>query len=134
MGFHVVRRGEFSHGGKWVHLAFPGSDHRIELNYYPRGTAFHAPFVRGEEFDHFGFAVADPRSWLRRALRAGARPMVGFIDGPWQLVFVRDPDGVWIGACGPTEPHSTRRRPRPRSQTAARRRPGRRPTRRRPRG
>jgi len=106
IGFRVVKRGWFSHGGRWVHLAYPGSDHRIELNYYPKGTPFYRPFGPGEEFDHFGFFVGDPRRWLRAMVRAGAKPAVGFVDGPAQLLFVRDPDGVWIGACGPSSPGS----------------------------
>ncbi len=106
LGFRVVKRGEFSHGGRWVHLAFPGTDHRLELNHYPKGTPFYRPFRAGEEFDHFGFYVDDARRWVRTAVRAGARPIVGFVDGPAQLMFVRDPDGVWLGACGPSRPGS----------------------------
>jgi catechol 2,3-dioxygenase-like lactoylglutathione lyase family enzyme len=106
MGFRVLKRGWFSHGGKWVHLVFPGSPHRLELNYYPEGTAFYRPFRAGEEFDHFGFYVSNPQRWLRSALRAGATPAVGFVDGPAQLLFVKDPDGVWLGCCGPSSPGS----------------------------
>ena len=106
MGFRVLKQGWFSHGGRWVHLVFPGSPHRLELNYYPKGTAFYTPYRPGEEFDHFGFYVSEPRRWLRSVVRAGAQPVIGFVDGPAQLLFVKDPDGVWIGACGPSTPGS----------------------------
>lgn len=104
LGFRVVKRGGFSHGGRWVHLVFPGSTHRLELNYYAPGSHFAVPFRPGEEFDHFGFYVDDPLGWVRKAVRSGATPMVGFVDGPAQLMYVRDPDGNWLGACGPSEP------------------------------
>lgn len=121
-----------------MHLVFPGSDHRLELNFYPKGTPFYRPFRAGEEFDHFGFFVGDPRRWLRSMIRAGATPVVGFVDGPAQLLFVKDPNGVWIGACGPSTPGSLpnlrplerrarRRSARSRSPSPARRRLPRRP-------
>ena len=104
IGFRVVKRGGFSHGGRWVHLVFPKSGHRLELNYYPKGTPFYEPFRAGTEFDHFGFFVTDPRAWLRRMIRAGATPVIGFVDGPAELLYVKDPDGIWLAACGPSEP------------------------------
>jgi len=106
LGFRVIKKGGFSHGGRWVHLVFPGSEHRIELNYYPPGTPFFETFQPGTEFDHFGFYVSNPRRWLRKVLRAGAKPRVGFVDGPAQLLFVEDPDGVGIACCGPSSPGS----------------------------
>ncbi|MCI4324371.1 MAG: VOC family protein [Thermoplasmata archaeon] len=118
LGFRVVQRGSFSHGGRWVHLTHPSSDHRLELNFYPRGTPFYEPFRPGGEFDHFGFFAADPLEWLRTTVRAGAKPTVGFIDGDTQLLFVQDPDGVWLGVYGPAEPPKKKRR------TARQRRPG----------
>jgi catechol 2,3-dioxygenase-like lactoylglutathione lyase family enzyme len=127
IGFRVVKRGWFSHGGKWVHLVFPGSDHRLELNYYPKGTPFYRPFGPGEEFDHFGFYVRHPTAWVRSMVGAGATPVIGFIDGPAELVYVKDPNGVWLGACGPAEPGSLPgmfppRRPRRTGRPRARRR------------
>lgn len=122
LGFRVVKRGWFSHGGKWVHLAFPGSTHRIELNYYEKGSVFDTPFGPGEEFDHFGFYTDDPQAWVRKAVRAGATPVAGWIDGPVQLVYVKDPSGVWLGACGPAQPHRERPRRRARRRPSTRRR------------
>ncbi len=135
LGFRVFKQGWFSHGGRWVHLVFPGSPHRLELNYYPKGTAFYQPFRPGEEFDHFGFYVSDPLRWLRSVVKAGAQPVIGFVDGPAQLLFVKDPDGVWLGACGPSTPGSLpnliprsrtgRVRPQKRTAPRERRRPSR---------
>ena len=106
-----MKRGSFSHGGRYVHLIYPGSPHRLELNYYPRGSRFYEPPVRGQEFDHFGFYASDPDTWLRKARRAGARLAVGYTDRPQQqLYFARDPDGVWIGVFGPIA--SSKDRPR----------------------
>lgn len=124
IGFRVVKEGRFSHGGRWVHLEYPGSAHRLELNYYPKGSPFYEPIRGDAAFDHFGFYSPDPLRWLRRMVRAGATPVVGFVDGPVELLFVRDPDGVWLGTCGPAEP-VVRRRPARRSRPArARRAPG----------
>jgi catechol 2,3-dioxygenase-like lactoylglutathione lyase family enzyme len=106
IGFRVIKRGWFSHGGKWVHLVFPRSGHRLELNYYPKGTPFYTPYGPGEEFDHFGFYVTNPRAWVRRLVRAGARPVIGFVDGPAELLYLKDPDGVWLAACAPSWPGS----------------------------
>ena len=117
LGFRVLKKGGFSHGGRWIHLVHPSSTHRIELNYYPKGTPFYEPFRSGTEFDHFGFYVTDPQRWIRQAVKAGARPITAFVDGPVLLAYVRDPDGVWLGACGPSEPRRTRpRRPAKRSR------------------
>ena len=127
IGFRTVKQGRFSHGGRWVHLVYPGSPHRLELNYYPKGSPFYAPRGADEAFDHFGFYSPDPMRWLRRMVRAGAEPMVGFVDGPVELLFVRDPDGVWLGTCGPSEPVRGRRRATRRStrgRRRARRAPG----------
>ena len=120
IGFRVVKRGWFSHGGQWVHLVFPKSGHRLELNYYPKGTPFYEPFHPGTEFDHFGFYVTNPRQWVRRLVRAGAKPVVGFVDGPAELLYLKDPDGVWLAACAPSTPGSLPRMIRSADETARR--------------
>jgi catechol 2,3-dioxygenase-like lactoylglutathione lyase family enzyme len=123
LGFRVIKQGGFSHGGRWVHLLFPGSDHRLELNWYPKGTPFHEPFRTGTEFDHFGFYTNDVRRWIRGAVRAGAKPVLGFVDGPAFLAFVKDPDGIWLGVCGPSWPGALPNLlPAPRNKATTRRR------------
>ena len=111
LGFQVVQRGSFSHGGRYVHLTLSGSNHRLELNYYPRSSRFYTPLRRGEEFDHFGFYASDPDQWLTAVRRAGARYKVGYTDRPGQqLYFVEDPNGVWLGVFGPIRPRKAKNR------------------------
>lgn len=104
LGFRVRHRGTMQHGGVWVHLEYPGSKHRLELNYYPPKNRFYEPFQRGTEFDHFGFYSPDPLAWKRKALRAGGRLATEFVEGKFRLVYVRDPDGNWLEAFGPARP------------------------------
>ncbi len=114
LGFRVHRRGVMAHGGTWVHLKFPGSHHRLELNYYPRGSEFYEPFRRGTEFDHFGFLFADLDRWVTKARRAGARVRAEVPDGRNKLVYVEDPDGIWLEFIGPqTARKSPTRRRKP---------------------
>ncbi|MGA7922737.1 MAG: VOC family protein [Thermoplasmata archaeon] len=112
MGFREVKRGGFSHGGLWVWLRFPGSLQRLELNWYPKTSSFYEPFRKGTEFDHLGFFADDPRAWYRRARAAGATFAAEFTDGPYRLIFVRDPDGIWLGAFGLAHPRKRRSRKR----------------------
>jgi catechol 2,3-dioxygenase-like lactoylglutathione lyase family enzyme len=104
LGFRVHRRGTMEHGGKWVHLRFPGAVQRVELNYYPRGNRFHTPIRRGTEFDHFGFRVSDVAAWTRR-LRVMKLPIVAVVRETHEnIVYTRDPDGNWIEFFGPVPP------------------------------
>lgn len=96
------------HGGTWVHLRFPGSYHRIELNYYPPKNPHFEPFRPGTEFDHFGFYARDPLAWKRAALRAGGRLKLEFVEGRQRIVYVADPDGNWLEAFGPAKPRRRR--------------------------
>ncbi|MCI4319669.1 MAG: VOC family protein [Thermoplasmata archaeon] len=101
LGFRVLARGTMDHGGAWVHLVYPHSRHRLELNYYPKANKFWEPFRAGTEFDHFGFYAPDVRGWLRTALKAGGKLVADFTEGKARLVYVRDPDGNWLEAFGP---------------------------------
>lgn len=124
LGFRVVQRGSFPHGGRYVHLAMRGSPHRLELNFYPRGSRYFTPYARGGEFDHLGFHDPRPDAWLKRVMRAGGRFALGYADPPrQQLYFVRDPDGLWLGVFGPLS--ASRRSQAP--LTRSRARPGARP-------
>jgi catechol 2,3-dioxygenase-like lactoylglutathione lyase family enzyme len=101
LGFRIFRRGTMEHGGKWVHLKVPGTTHRLELNYYPRGTRYFEPFQNGTEFDHFGFRVSDVAGWTRRLRRLGL-PIVAVVQETHEnLVYTKDPDGNWIEFFGP---------------------------------
>lgn len=109
IGFRVRARGAMTHGGQWVHLVFPGSRHRIELNFYPRGNRFYQPHRKGTEFDHFGFYTSDVVGWSRRALRAGGTVVSDFVDGRQRLIYVADPDGIWLEAFGSARPRKRAR-------------------------
>lgn len=115
LGFRVVARGTMEHGGRWVHLRFPRSRHRLEFNFYPKGTRYYEPFRGpGTEFDHLGFLAPDVAGWLRKVTRAGGRLELDFTEGRTRIVYLRDPNGIWLEAFGPA-------RPRPRRRRAARR-------------
>ncbi|HKV90138.1 MAG TPA: VOC family protein [Thermoplasmata archaeon] len=110
LGFRIRSRGTMGHGGVWVHLRYPGSYHRLELNYYPKTNRFFEPLRSGTEFDHFGFYAKDPVAWKRKVLRAGGKLAVEFVDGSSRLVYLRDPDGNWLEAFGPAKPRRRKRK------------------------
>ncbi len=104
LGFRVHARGTMGHGGKWVHLVFPGARQRVELNYYPRSTRFYEPFRKGTEFDHLGFRVTDVERW-EAELRRRKLKIVARIREPHEnIVYTQDPDGNWLEFFGPP-PH-----------------------------
>src|SRR5579862_6011709 len=101
LGFEVTARGVMGHGGKWVHLKFPGAAQELELNFYPRSNRYCTPIRKGTEFDHFGFRVSDVEAW-ERELRRRRLPIVARIREPHEnIVYTRDPDGNWLEFFGP---------------------------------
>jgi catechol 2,3-dioxygenase-like lactoylglutathione lyase family enzyme len=104
LGLAVEKRGDTRSwgGGKWVQLVDPRSRRRIELNWYPNGSRFYAPYRAGDALDHLDFSLgAAPRAALevvyRRLLRSGARP-TGYAPSTTEgwMASVLDPDGLWI--------------------------------------
>jgi catechol 2,3-dioxygenase-like lactoylglutathione lyase family enzyme len=101
LGFKVHRRGIMGHGGRWVHLSFPGAVQRLELNYYPRGNPYYEPVRKGTEFDHLGFRVSNVEAW-EAELRRRKLPIVARIRETHEnLVYTQDPDGNWVEFFGP---------------------------------
>jgi catechol 2,3-dioxygenase-like lactoylglutathione lyase family enzyme len=100
LGFRIIARGRMGHGGEWVHLRLPRQSQRLELNYYPRGNRFHRPYRSGSELDHIGFRVEDADAWARRAVRLGAKPADRVDEEHEWLVYVTDPDGIWLEFIG----------------------------------
>ena len=97
MGMKEVDRGKMEAGGVWVELKSKGSDHPLELNYYPPGAKFYEKYVEGSELDHLAFACDDVRRSYRKALAREATSAVEpWDEGGSTLAFVRDPNGVWI--------------------------------------
>ena len=95
-GMKVAAQGTMPHGGKYVQLVTPGSRMRLELNWYPKGSRFYAPYRKGEEMDHLAFLVGDVRKVYRSLLRLGAKSAVDPEHSEGTEVYVKDPDGVWI--------------------------------------
>jgi catechol 2,3-dioxygenase-like lactoylglutathione lyase family enzyme len=101
LGFRIRRRGTMGHGGRWVHLRFPGAAQWVELNYYPRGNRYYEPIRKGTEFDHLGFRVSNVEAW-ESELRGRGLPIVARIRERYEnIVYTRDPDGNWIEFFGP---------------------------------
>jgi len=96
LGMRVIGGGTMPHGGRYVHLRTPGSQQRLELNWYPKGSRFYAPYRAGEEMDHLAFVVDDVRKAYRELVRKGAQPAVDPAHSEGTEVYVKDPDGVWI--------------------------------------
>lgn len=81
-------------GGIVAYLKSEGSDHPLELNWYPPGSAFDAPYEPGEALDHLYFKTRGVRleasiAHLERhggKLRIPPYPMGGgriaYVDGP----------------------------------------------------
>ena len=97
MGMKEVGRGKMEAGGVWVELKSRGSEHPLELNYYPPGSKFYEKYVEGSELDHLAFACDNVRKSFRKALAGGATSAVEpWDEGGSTLAFVKDPNGVWI--------------------------------------
>jgi catechol 2,3-dioxygenase-like lactoylglutathione lyase family enzyme len=100
LGFRVLYRGTMGHGGVWVHLRLPRQVPRLELNWYPRKSRFARPYRHGSELDHLGFRVDDPEAWAKKATRLGGK-VVARVNEPHEwLVYVADPDGIWLEFIG----------------------------------
>ena len=101
LGFHVASRGTMEHGGRWVHLAFPGAAQELELNYYPPSNRFFEPIRRGTQFDHLGFRVANVEAWEKELRRRRFRVVARVRETHENLLYIADPDGNWIEYFGP---------------------------------
>ena len=93
LGLKPHRTGRMAAGGLWEELKDPESGALLELNYYPDQP----PYREGDELDHLGFRVTDLEGAVDRLTKLGAKVRIPpFREGPTRLVFVSDPDGVWI--------------------------------------
>ncbi len=99
-GMKVIGQGTMPHGGRYVHLRTPGSQQRLELNWYPRSSRFYTAYRSGEEMDHLAFVVDDVRKAYRELVRKGAGVAVRPEDSEGTEVYVTDPDGIWIELLG----------------------------------
>ncbi len=100
LGLRRGPRGRMAAGGLWQELTDPESGAVLELNYYPGDP----PYREGDELDHLGFRVDELPAVVTRLEALGARVRIpAFVDGDVQLVFLTDPDGIWIELWTPRE-------------------------------
>ena len=98
LGMKAGNLGTMRHGGKYVQLASPSTQMRLELNWYPPGSKYATRYTNGEELDHLAFVVDDVVKAYNDLVKEGAKPVVS----PPQArrdkveVYVKDPDGIWI--------------------------------------
>ena len=83
-------------GGENADLRTPGSDHPLELNWYP-AEGMHAAYREGDELDHLAFEVGSLKETLERLSPLPGRITVApFEEGGYWMVYVADPDGAWL--------------------------------------
>ncbi len=99
-GMKVIGQGTMPHGGRYVHLRTPGSQQRLELNWYPRSRRFYTAYRSGEEMDHLAFVVDNVRKAYLELVRKGAGVAVRPEDSEGTEVYVTDPDRIWIELLG----------------------------------
>jgi len=102
LGMKVIHKGVMAHGGVFVHFKLPGSQQRLELNYYPPNNRFYEKYRPGTEMDHLGFWVEDVDRTYRQLIAKGAKKAVAPFtnNGRERLAYVKDPDGIWIEIFG----------------------------------
>jgi catechol 2,3-dioxygenase-like lactoylglutathione lyase family enzyme len=104
LGFRIRFQGQMEHGGKFVHMNLGNYPHRLELNYYPPSNRFYEPYKRGSEFDHLGFYAKDMNAVALRAKRMKAPIAAEWVEGGSRLIYLKDPDGLWVEFFGPAKP------------------------------
>ena len=82
--------------GTVVILEMEGSEHQLELNYYPEGSRFATTYEVGEGLDHLGFETADLDGVLAEAKEAGYPAILEMQDPVHRWAYIRDPNGLWI--------------------------------------
>jgi catechol 2,3-dioxygenase-like lactoylglutathione lyase family enzyme len=93
LGLQFKARGRMAAGGIWEELEDPETRALLELNFYPDDP----PYREGDELDHLGFEVRELDSLVRKLEALGAKVRIApFREGPDRLVFLADPDGIWI--------------------------------------
>jgi lactoylglutathione lyase len=93
LGLQRGPQGRMSAGGLWQELKDRETGAVLELNFYPGDP----PYREGDELDHLGFRVEDLAGTVARLEALGGRVRIPpFTEGDEQLVFLSDPDGVWV--------------------------------------
>jgi len=98
-GLREVARGDHQKYGAGIYILLRDgkSGQKLELNWYPEGSAHAVPYTPGEGLDHIAFVVEELKATYDELLRKGAKPTS--VDpsntGGW-LAYVKDPDENWI--------------------------------------
>ncbi len=101
LGLKEVGRGSMGErgGGRgdWILLEDETSGQRLELNAYPEGSQWNAPYEPGEGLDHLGFVVDDvPKAYEELVAGGAGRTEIDPTSTEGYQAFVTDPDGNWI--------------------------------------
>ena len=98
LGLEEVSRGDNSKfgAGVFVLLRDRRSKLKLELNWYPEGSRYDAPYSVGEGLDHIAFCVDDIRKSYRELVRKGAHGTGFGPDTGASYCYLKDPDGNWI--------------------------------------
>ena len=93
LGLRVHSSGRMAAGGVWETLEDPESRAQLELNFYPDTPNYR----EGDELDHLGFRVDDLETTVALLKTLGGRVRIPpFQEADERLVFLSDPDGVWV--------------------------------------
>lgn len=88
-------------GGIWETLEDPESKAQLELNFYPDAASYR----EGDELDHLGFRVTGLDEAVQRLKQLGGKVRIpAFREGNERLVFLSDPDGIWVELWEPEAP------------------------------
>ena len=98
LGMKPDNQGTMGHGGKYVQLVSPRTQMRLELNWYPPGSAYATRYTKGEEADHLAFVVDDVEKAHEDLVKKGAKSVISPAKAKRDKVevYVKDPDGIWI--------------------------------------
>jgi catechol 2,3-dioxygenase-like lactoylglutathione lyase family enzyme len=99
-----IERGTYE-GGTYVLFKDRRSGQRLELNWYPPGSAFAAPYVPGEGLDHLGVRVRSVPETRERLQQLGILPAtrelpsdadVWVLPSGHRVMYIKDPDGNFV--------------------------------------
>lgn len=90
-------------GGIACYLVSDGSDHELELNWYPEGSRFATPYEAGEALDHLffkmeGVGLDDAIAHLLK--HGGTLRIPPFAEGGGRIAYVDSPDGHTVELYG----------------------------------
>ncbi len=111
--FHLkeVERGDSTAygAGLYVLLRDEKSGQKLELNWYPPGSAYAVPYTPGEGLDHLAFRVNSVPETVSELAAQGVETVdiSPSLAGPHlgtRIAYVKDPDGNWIELYDYTEP------------------------------